>query len=176
MEGGRGARADEYWQSKYDELVAFQREHGHSNVPQKYCNGSLGSWVNRQRIAYRKKDDGDGVTGMKQNRIDLLEKIGFVWKLEQKSSLIHDKKWQDKYEHLKIFQQQHGHCNVPAKMKSSGLGDWVHNQRTFFKRGRMRQDRIDLLNKIGFTWKLPPGRSTAAGYQTWKDRFDDLKS
>jgi hypothetical protein len=36
------------------ELLNFEREHGHCNVPQKYSlNPSLGAWVAQQRRRYK---------------------------------------------------------------------------------------------------------------------------
>ena len=45
-------KADEKWHMKYNELVDFQRQHGHCIVPCFYEDRSLGDWVGKQRQAY----------------------------------------------------------------------------------------------------------------------------
>jgi hypothetical protein len=61
------------WEQRYEELKEYQLHMEHVNVPQVYePNKSLGKWVHRQRVQYRK--------GLLTNdRIERLEAIGFQW-------------------------------------------------------------------------------------------------
>jgi hypothetical protein len=54
---------------------------------------------------------------------------------------------------LEAYKEEHGDCLVPAKSyeQDTELGHWVRNQRMKYKRG-MRQDRIEKLEGLGFTW------------------------
>ena len=72
------------WQSRYNELQQYIQENGHAYVPQKYP--VLGLWVMQQRRQYKLLQDGKrssftGVDG--QKRVQLLEQIGFVWRVER---------------------------------------------------------------------------------------------
>ena len=72
------------WQSRYNELQQYIQENGHAYVPQKYP--VLGLWVMQQRRQYKLLQDGkrssfNGTDG--QKRVQLLEQIGFVWRVER---------------------------------------------------------------------------------------------
>ena len=67
------------WEALYAELEAFRAQHGHCNVPRGHIsNGaSLGTWVDNQRTAKRRRDKGDRYGGISQERIDRLLAIDF---------------------------------------------------------------------------------------------------
>eukprot|EP00804_Cyclotella_cryptica_P019454 CCRYP_006630-RC/>CCRYP_006630-RC protein AED:0.24 eAED:0.24 QI:0/0.33/0.25/1/0.33/0.25/4/610/455 len=134
------------WETRYNELVEYTREFGHCNITLRYKpNPELGKWVNHQREAYKKfKTEGETST-MTQERIDLLEAIGFVWKVEPQ--------WNTRFSELVNYKREHGDCNVPAKYKPNRkLGVWVYRHRTEFKNGKLPQEHIKKLNDIGFSW------------------------
>ena len=63
---------------------------------------------------------------------------------------------------LKDFAREHGHCKVPKGYhKDIELANWVRNQRLEYtnmqrkKKTRMTEERLQLLNSIGFTWSTP---------------------
>ena len=124
------------WNEKYEELKSYFQKNGHSSVTSK--EGSLSVWCVRQRQRYKKDK-------LSQEKIDLLEKINFAWDtIEQK--------WDQNFKELKLYFQKNGHTSVP---RGEGLlGNWCHNQRTIFNTGKLNQERIDLLNNIGFKWKI----------------------
>ena len=65
------------WQTRYDELVAFQQQNGHCNVPTKYTlNKPLGLWVSNQRRFYKLLRQGKR-SCMTAERVTALEKTGF---------------------------------------------------------------------------------------------------
>ena len=68
---------------RYNELVEFQREHGHCNVPDKYsANAALGNWVTNQRSRYRNLKNGNK-PAITPTRVELLEKLGFQWSVRK---------------------------------------------------------------------------------------------
>eukprot|EP00559_Dactyliosolen_fragilissimus_P000067 CAMPEP_0184873634 /NCGR_PEP_ID=MMETSP0580-20130426/41954_1 /TAXON_ID=1118495 /ORGANISM="Dactyliosolen fragilissimus" /LENGTH=390 /DNA_ID=CAMNT_0027376563 /DNA_START=422 /DNA_END=1591 /DNA_ORIENTATION=- len=70
---------NENWWHKFDELKAYQEEHGDCLVPQKYKpNQELATWVDVQRQQYRllKMDKPSSMT---EDRIQNLNDIGFIW-------------------------------------------------------------------------------------------------
>ena len=49
---------EDQWNAKYNLLVNYQTEHGHSNVLYKYCTEEgigLGEWVYAQRLQHKNK-------------------------------------------------------------------------------------------------------------------------
>ena len=136
---------DEAWIARFDELVDFKNENGDCNVPNRH--GSLGRWVFTQR-RYHKKGK------LSQERIKLLESIGFEWVLRVRTDTTLtrklDEQWKTRYTELVQYLTEHGNCNVPQKF--GHLGSWVGTQRQEYKDGSMPQFRIDYLGSIGFVW------------------------
>jgi len=76
-----------------------------------------------------------------------LNAVGFEW-----NPL--DANWHCNYEALKAFQKQNNHCNIPFRyQKNKCLVDWVTTQRQDYKNNRLSENKIKLLNAIGFEWK-----------------------
>ncbi|MEI6491304.1 MAG: helicase associated domain-containing protein, partial [Verrucomicrobiota bacterium] len=130
------------WEEMFLQLVKFKNEHGHTNVPQRSPKYSeLATWVHNQRAA---KQNNRPIIAIRGKRLD---EIGFAWRLVE-----HDA-WEIMLERLVDFKKVHGHCNVPQKGGGDKrLGRWVNTQRTHFKRGDIKPDRIRQLEEIGFVW------------------------
>ena len=63
--------------------------------------------------------------------------------------------WGRRYNELIEFKKVHGHCNVPQRYPPNvELGRWVKDQRTFKTKGKLSQNRTDLLEAIDFSWRL----------------------
>jgi hypothetical protein len=59
------------------------------------------------------------------------------------------------FEALIKFKKAHGHCNVPiAYPDNPKLANWVKTQRTYWKKGILKTERLRRLEKIGFIWTL----------------------
>ncbi len=123
------------WNENYQELKKFFRQNGHSNAPK---DNPLSSWSTQQRKNYRENK-------LSNDQIELLNQINFVWE-----NLL-DNKWDEKYEELKIFFKQNGHSSPP---NIHPLSRWVGKQRTFFKKNKLSNKRIELLNQLNFVWDL----------------------
>lgn len=130
---GEEQKEEKMWIEMYRSLVAYQKEHGTHKLSKKKEHSVLTKWVRTQRESC-----------MDQNRIDLLRAAGI-------KKFSHDPKWMRRYEQLVQYKKDHGNTNVPSRYKENpSLGRWVHGQRQDCK----KQDRIDLLNDIGFVWRL----------------------
>mmetsp|Transcript_15061 Transcript_15061/g.22417 ORF Transcript_15061/g.22417 Transcript_15061/m.22417 type:complete len:177 (-) Transcript_15061:43-573(-) len=151
-----------------EHLRKYKEEHGDCLVPGRCAlNPSLGKWVNNQRTAYRRMLNGEK-SNMTEERISLLSRLGFVWVVEYYD------KWPDMFEELKKYKETHGHCSVPAKHPSTKrLALWVQTQRHYYsemKKGistPMTAERTDLLNSIGFVWKVRK--------DNWHEMLDDSR-
>jgi len=135
----------------FEQLVAFKKKYGHCNVPQS-CkdNKQLGLWVAVQR---RTKE-------LSLEKRDKLDSIRFDWDPLETY-------WNQKFEQLKAFKENHGHCNVPIAWKENRpLGVWVATRRS--NKDHLSPEKRARLDSIGFDWD--PLESS------WNQMFEQLKS
>ena len=135
---------------RFQELVRFKEEHGHCQVPLTPKEKSpLSVWIKRQRNQYKLKEAGrpNTLTPERESRLDAL---GFIWDA-------HRVVWEERYQDLCRYHQEHGHVDVPSR--DPHLGVWVKSQRRQYqlfqkgKRSSMTAERQELLNRLDFTWK-----------------------
>lgn len=163
------------WQTRFNELVVFKNSVGHCDVPYKYVkNPKLGRWVRTQRYQYILMRQGKR-SPMNVERKKALENVGFRWQVQ---SVGNSASWMRRYEELKQFKLQKGHCEVPYKYRTNqSLANWVHTQRKQYmlmKRGKsssMTKDRIDRLEGIQFTWQIE-----GEGSVPWYTKYTDFQS
>lgn len=144
------------WQQRYQELKEYFNQHKHCNVPDKFKeNPPLGNWVQMQRQNYKNNK-------LSQERIDLLNELNFQWDTKKEFQ------WKEMYKQLNEYFNQHQHSNVPVKYQESpALGTWVSTQRETYKKNKLSQERIDLLNKLNFNWDTNESQ--------WKEMYEQLK-
>jgi Helicase associated domain len=68
------------WSEKFDALLAFKRAKGDCNVPSNFEDKKLATWVKCQRRQYKLYCD-KRASSMTAERIDELNKIGFLWEI-----------------------------------------------------------------------------------------------
>jgi hypothetical protein len=113
-------------------------------VPRDYWqNGiELGFWISKQRTVYKRGH-------LRKDRIERLESLeGWSWDS-------HDDKWDRACQELGTFVREHGHALVPHTHQQNGvaLGTWITKQRSVYKRGDLRKDRIERLESLkGWSW------------------------
>eukprot|EP00978_Attheya_sp_CCMP212_P017859 scaffold48121_cov47-Attheya_sp.AAC.7 len=165
------------WNEKYEALVEYKKDHGHSRVPQRNkANPGLGNWVKKQRNDYAKLQRGQH-SAISQDRIDKLNEIDFIWNLKTSGQSANDAIWMNFLEELRGFKKEHGHCNVP--LKHGPLGKWVSTQRYRYRQRIMDNnsdlvdDRLRLLEELGFEFDTS---SLQAALQShiWEQRFEEL--
>lgn len=124
----------EAWMETYRRLVAYKAKHGNTCVPYIFEEDpALGNWVHRQRHSCNEID-----------RINLLNAIGFEWNSPKEA-------WMRMYRRLVAHKAKNGSTCVSFNFQEDpSLGKWVHRQRHSCKESY----RINLLNKIGFVWKI----------------------
>jgi hypothetical protein len=138
---------DRRWLSYYWQLVKFKQEHGHAKVPlKKGKNTPFAAWTQNQRPRWNK---------LSINRRMLLDRMGFDW-TPTKS------RWMKQFTKLVEFRNTYGHCNPPRAFE---LAKFVQHTRE--RKDRLSQERVRLLDAIGFEWS----RWDAI----WNRRFDELK-
>ena len=162
------SKREERWWERFHELIDYKRDNGNCIVPQKWSeNPQLATWVYNQRKQYRLYMEGK-ISQVTEERIALLESIGFEWVLRTVTE------WEVRFEELKDYQSKHGHCNVPQKWNENPqLGRWVNNQRAQYrlynegKKSLITEERIALLESIGFVWDVQEA--------LWQQRFNEMK-
>jgi len=71
--------------------------------------------------------------------------------------------WFERYGQLLAYQQKHGNRDMPARWpENQKLATWVVNQRVLQKDGLLEEEKIALLDRIGFKWS--PHASTWRTY------------
>ena len=164
---------DFVWNEKYQQLMEFQKQHGHTTVLVQ-DNESLANWIKKQRINYRKYKAGEP-TAMTHKRIRLLEQIdGFSWNPREQI-------WMERVAELKAYKDQHGDCLVPLEYPPNpALAAFVTRTRMDYReflgltpvtnkneRARLTQKHVDILNDLGFVWDMRE--------LWWNDKYRELQ-
>ena len=136
------------WEERFSELLAYKNEHGDVNVPHRPSD--LGKWIQNQRTDYKK-----GV--LSTQSIKRLNDIGLVWDIPEFQ-------WEEKFNELLAYKNKYGNLDIPQNV--IGLGEWVSTQRKNNKNGKLSDEKIARLNKIGFVWDSYDFR--------WGERFREL--
>jgi len=151
--GRKLSKLDQQWLAKFELLKKYKEKQGDCLVPR--SDPYLGRWVRDQRTQYNyfKQEKKSYMT---QERIGMLNSIGFVWDASARRSQPKNDVWMSKFEMLKKYKEKHGDFLVPRS--DPHLGYWVSNQRkqyNYFKQEKksfLTQERIGMLNSIGFVW------------------------
>ena len=96
---------------------------------------------------------------MNKERIELLEEIGM--RFEYKHNIVD---WEDVYRLAKNYYKTYGNLKIIQRFKTIDginydeegytLGIWIINQRRMYKKGKLPQKRIRMLEKIGMVWGI----------------------
>jgi hypothetical protein len=84
-----------------------------------------------------------------------------------------DEKWHQQYLRLLDFHEGHGHCIVKGFYdKDKSLGKWVGNQRQYYAENTMPEDRKQLLDELGFVWKIDKADADASlSQREWDEQL-----
>ncbi len=160
--GGHRSTRSQLGTERYAALESFAIREGHAKVPDGFVEGgvTLGTWVARQRTAYRHKR-------LSKERIARLEALpGWLWSKR-------DRQWEEMFALLQRYVERDGHARVPRDHVEGGaqLGEWVKTNRDAYqgKRGkRITPDRIARLESLrGWNWHSQTS--------TWERKFAGLE-
>jgi len=151
------------WLCRYEELVEFYKEFGHSNVPYNYKNKQLSRWVTNQRHNFK-----SGKATMTPERIFSLRELNFDFAGRRRS-----KSWCQKYEELKRYKHMYKHCNVPEKSKKyPDLAKWCKTVQQQYRWKKLSQRKIDALKEIDFQFERPQQHQQ---HSIWMMRYKEVK-
>ena len=143
------SKLDFYWENNFSAAVKYYKENGNLIVPSNYVSPDgikLGSWIGRLRNLRKGKCKGTPPT---PEQIKRLDDIGMVWELNT------SRKWDNAYNAAKTYFEKNGDLNIVSSYKTEdgfSLGQWLKNQRKYYKKGTLPQYRITMLNQIGMIW------------------------
>ena len=137
---------------KYNICKKYHDIYGNLLIPTNFVMDGvdIGIWI--KSLRYSRKT-GSGIVLTKE-RIALLDQIGMVWSAR-------DYNWLLKYELLKKAILEN------IKYSKLNLDKFVTNLRKSYSDGKLAKWKIDLLDEIGFPWKVQ---------YDWDYRYDMLKS
>ena len=161
----------------YKEFEEYKKKTG-SVIPPVQPVTKLRQWVDRVRIEYKRLESGNSL--LTASQVQKLNDIGF-----QFDRKIKPRTWEERFNELKRFKEQFGHCKVPrlfSQPSYEGLGKWVADQRmkrNYMLKGKksnMTEERAAKLTEIGMIWsvfKLPP-KEERVERKPWQHRFESL--
>ena len=139
-------RYDSQWDQAFHAVKRYRQQGGDINaIPADYkADGfKLAVWIRTQRTRYMEGKLAD-------DRISRLEELGIVWKPFEAL-------WNEGYMHACAFAEVHGSLQVPAGYISPDgykLKNWLNNQTTRYKNGRLTEEQREKLERIGMKWKV----------------------
>ena len=140
----------ERWEIMFEKLKQYKEEHGTCNVG---CDsGKLGGWVRHQRVRYR-------ANKMVPAQLEALTSVGFKWRLQhhakprnRRDTSLNDAHFATMVERFVLYTEQTGNRWIPTKYEDEKLVHWGVNMRRDKRTGKLREDRIAALEKVGFVW------------------------
>ena len=165
-----GNRKEIAWQRGFESAQKYHDTYGNLMVVRKYVDPDgypLGQWIIKAR---QMKLNGQ----LKEERIAQLDEIGMVWN-------VFDAKWEKAFALAVAYYEENGDLNIPRSyVTATGerLGLWVASQQWAYPKGKLSEDQITRLEKIGMYWGNRNDRQWNEAYQRAKLYFEahgDLK-
>ena len=159
-----GNRKEIAWQHGFEAAKKYHDTYGDLLVAGKYVDPEgypLGQWILKTR---QQKLNGC----LKEERIAQLDEIGMVWS-------IFDAKWEKAYALAVAYYEENGNLNIPRSYVTAAgerLGVWLANQQRSYPKGKLTEEQIERLNRIGMYWGNRNDRQWNQGYQEAKRYFE----
>ena len=150
-------RSETAWARGLEAARRYRQQYGDLQVPSAYKDAdgfALGNWIRNTRSRF-------GSGGLKESQIRELDALGMVW-----NNI--DAKWERCYAEAALYYEKHGSLNLAPKYVSpSGirLGAWVENQRAYYLKGELSDDKIRRLEAIGMLWEGRNDRQWLKAYE-----------
>lgn len=136
--------SDDAWEVGFEHARSYFEKHGDLLVMSQYvCDDGykLGNWITNQRA---NKTSRDKYRKLNSEQITRLERIGMVWNVQ-------DYQWLRSYETALQYYERNGNIRVPRGMRYGNidLQSWISEQRKRYKQGKLSEERISKLSRIG---------------------------
>ena len=159
-----GNRKEIAWQNGFEVAKKYHETYGNLMVSRKYVDPDgypLGQWILKTR---QQKLNGR----LKEERIAQLDEIDMVWS-------VFDAKWEKAYALAAVYYEENGNLNIPRSYVTAAgerLGQWVASQQWAYPKGKLTDEQVERLNRIGMYWGNRNDRQWNEGYQEAKRYFD----
>lgn len=124
----------------FAKLEDYKRDSGHCNVPESHATlQRLGEWLTRKRMAKRRGT-------LDKSTVARLESLGIEWDPREAA-------WETQYARMRTFIEEKGHSDVPQNNPEyTALAGWAAGQRTRRREGTLEAERVERLDRLGFSW------------------------
>ena len=148
------------WEDSYELARCYYNYHKHLGIPRNFRTDDginydlygyrLGDWIAQMR---RSKDK------LSPRKIAKLERIGMIWKCYLT--------WTESYEVFKEYVLNNGIDSVRTNTvyKDVKIGEWLNNQKNFYRIGKLKEERKAMLEDLGVIWNFT---------QSWDDSYSML--
>ena len=137
----------EQWDKIFALAESYFKENGNLRMPRYYVIDGIdvGTWLSNLKCGYK----GKNRRKLTEYQISKLESIGIEWDYDYLDDL-----WNKMYNCASSYYAAYGNIFIPQGYEFEGLplGSWIHDQTQLYKKGKLSQDRIDKLNKLGVRW------------------------
>ncbi len=162
------------WREYYERLKAFRDRYGHANITQDDPDDpSLGKWLARQRRAYRSGR-------LSPQRKEALDSLGVHpnprpgeggGARREEERVLQGGLWRRRYEELAEYCRERCGGGIPdPRSLPKPLALWLASQRRWYRKGRLAEKQIRMLDELGMVWDLSGAREVR-----WSRRYDDLR-
>ncbi|MDZ4744459.1 MAG: helicase associated domain-containing protein [bacterium] len=136
-------RFEDVWTQRIKELRTFRKVHGHTRVPRGVpAYAALAKWTSH--IRSRPEQIG-------AERLQQLMDLGFTMNSKEEV-------WDIRFKEFARQRDQHGDSWMPPP--GTQLGRWIIKQRTEYNKGKLKKERVGMLDSKRFSWN-PHGESRA---------------
>lgn len=147
---------EQKWNANFKLVKEFKKKF--NRLPkhkEKYKGVAIGNWTNNQQYYFRRG-------ALSNTHIRKLESIGLnLGRLQRQ--------WNAKFELLKEFINEFNRFPKQSEhYKGIAIGIWTSDQKQYFKKGKLSEERIQKLESIGFT-------ASNSFKEQWEYKFELLK-
>jgi hypothetical protein len=166
---------------RFNDLMSFKANYGHSNVSQYGENASLGKWCCKVRGSYKKiQNNQKPQIPLSDEQIQRLNDVGFKLCSLRKREITSIKTFDERFTDLTNFKTKYGHCDVSCTGENSSLGRWCSVMRVSYKKiqnnqkpsNKLSDEQSQRLNDAGFKWCVLKGDITPT--KGFDERFNDF--
>ena len=129
------------WEERFEQLRAYHAKHGHTRVSLSE-DLQLTRWVQNQRAKHE-------FGRLSEDQIEMLAAIDFDFEKPAWSRRAEKVPWERNHERLEAYHAEHGHVRV-SEREDKKLAGWVHRQRERHRHGKLRPERREKLESLGF--------------------------
>ena len=157
-----GTKKDYYWNQTYELAKKYYEHYGNLKIAKTFKtqdgiyydeNGIwLGAWLKTQKIKFKNNE-------LDEEKIKLLQALGINFEIKNL-----DEEWNKQFLLAQKYYEHHGNVKVPRHFKTkngyeydeegANLGNWIVNQRSAYKNGKICTERVEKLNSIHMIWSI----------------------